>query len=76
LDAPEHVDSGNIKFKIGPSTNFFQNVIFISKNVSNLFHDLKNVKIAEKSLKIGQFGQFYPILPTFYEFKSRFEKSW
>jgi hypothetical protein len=34
------------------------------------------LKIAEKGLKIGQFGQFYPILPTFYEFKSRFEKSW
>jgi hypothetical protein len=39
---------------------------------SNVFHDLKNVKIAEKSLKIGQ---LLPILATFYEFKSRFEKS-
>jgi hypothetical protein len=29
-----------------------------------VFHDLKNVKIAEKSLKIGQL----PILDTFYEF--------
>jgi hypothetical protein len=32
LDTPEHVDSGNMKFKIGrrssvASTNFFQNVI-------------------------------------------------
>jgi poly-D-alanine transfer protein DltD len=33
--------------------DFFENV-----------HDLKNVKIAEKSLKIGQ---FLPILATFYE---------
>jgi hypothetical protein len=30
------------------------------------------VKIAAKSLKIGQ---FLPILATFYEFKSRFEKN-
>jgi hypothetical protein len=44
--------------------------------MSLIKNDLKNVKIAEKSLKIGQFGQFYPILATFYEFKSRFEKSW
>jgi hypothetical protein len=43
-------------------------------NVSNLFHDLKNVKIAEKSLKIGQ---FYPILPTFTpNLNHVFEKSW
>jgi hypothetical protein len=38
-----------------------------------VFHDLKNVKIAEKSLKIGQ---LLPILATFYEFESVFEKSW
>jgi hypothetical protein len=31
---------------------------------SNVFHDLKNVKIAEKHLKIGQ---FLPILATFYD---------
>jgi hypothetical protein len=41
------------------------------KNCSNVLHvhDLKNVKIVEKSLKIGQ---YLPILATFYEFKSRF----
>jgi hypothetical protein len=33
----------------------------------------KNDQKGEKSLKIGQ---FCPILPKFYEFKSRFEKSW
>jgi sugar phosphate permease len=44
-----------------------------SKTVSGVFHDLKNVKIAEFFLKIGQLLQ---ILATFYEFKSRFEKSW
>jgi hypothetical protein len=44
-----------------------------SKNVSNVFHDLKNVKIAKRSLKISL---FWPILATFYEFKSHFEKSW
>jgi hypothetical protein len=54
---------------------FFEKVSFLDCIRSkNLLHDLKNVKIAEKSLKIGQ---FYPILPTFYEFlKSRFDKSW
>jgi hypothetical protein len=41
------------------------------KTVSRVFHDLKNVKIAEKNLQIGQ---LLPILDTFYEFKSRFEK--
>jgi hypothetical protein len=30
-----------------------------TRTVSNVFHDLKNVKIAAKSLKIGQ---FLPIL--------------
>jgi hypothetical protein len=29
-----------------------------SKTVSNVFHGLKNVKIAENSSKIGQFCQF------------------
>jgi hypothetical protein len=58
---------------------FFKSLIFEcnhSKTVRDVFHDLKNVKnvkIAEKSLKIGQ---LLPILVTFYEFKSRFEKSW
>jgi hypothetical protein len=46
-----------------------------SENVSNVFHDLKNVKIAEKDWKSVNFGQFWPILATIYEFKSRFEKS-
>jgi hypothetical protein len=41
-----------------------------SKTVSNLFHDLKKVKVDKESLKIGQ---ILPILATFYEFKSRFE---
>jgi hypothetical protein len=38
---------------------FFKSFIFEynhSKTVSGVFHDLKNVKIAEKSLKIGQYG--------------------
>jgi hypothetical protein len=39
--------------------NFFEKLIFYSicsKTVSNVFHDLKNVKIAQtQSLKIGQF---------------------
>jgi hypothetical protein len=54
---------------------FLKNLNFLrnrTKTVSNVFHDLKNVKIAAKSLKIGQ---FLPILATFYEFKSRFEKN-
>jgi hypothetical protein len=34
---------------------------FNRSTVSGVFHDLKNVKIAEKSLKIGQ---FLPILAT------------
>jgi hypothetical protein len=38
------------------------------KNVWDVFHDLKNVKIAQRSLKICQ---FWPILAIFYEFKSR-----
>jgi hypothetical protein len=36
---------------------FFKSFIFKynhSKTVSGVFHDLKNVKIAEKSLKLGQ----------------------
>jgi hypothetical protein len=72
LDTPEHVDSENIKLKIGPRTFLYQLFciklakidqkskvsIFLknsflfsirSKTVSNVFHDLKNVKIAEKS---------------------------
>jgi hypothetical protein len=39
---------------------FFKSFIFEynhSKTVSGVFHDLKNVKIAEKSLKIGQLLQ-------------------
>jgi hypothetical protein len=38
-----------------------------SKTVCGVFHDLKHVKIAEKSLKIGQLLQ---ILATFYQFKN------
>jgi hypothetical protein len=34
-------------------SNFFLMKLF--KNCSNVLHDLKNVKIVEKSLKIGQF---------------------
>jgi hypothetical protein len=34
---------------------------------------MKNVKNCRKRTKIGQ---FWSILATFYEFKSRFEKSW
>jgi hypothetical protein len=44
-----------------------------SKNVYGVFHDLKNVKIVPQKLKICQ---FWLILATFYEFKSRLEKSW
>jgi hypothetical protein len=55
---------------------FFEKVILYcirSKNVWDVFHDLKNVEIATKSLNICQ---FWPILATFYEFKSCSEKSW
>jgi hypothetical protein len=38
-----------------------------SKTVWDVFHDLKNVKIAEKVLNRSIFA-------TFYEFKSRFEE--
>jgi hypothetical protein len=38
---------------------------FEKSHVFNLFHDLKNVKIAEKRLKIGPFGQFYPHFMNF-----------
>jgi hypothetical protein len=44
---------------------FFKSLIFEfnhSKTVFDVFHDLKNVKIAEKSLKIGQ---LLPILGNF-----------
>jgi hypothetical protein len=44
-----------------------------SKTVSGVFHDLKNVKNDQKSLKIGQvlpifanFGQFQPIFMNFH----------
>jgi hypothetical protein len=54
--------------------DFFCKISFFecnrSKTVYDVFHDLMNVKIAEKSLKD------WSILATFYEFKSRFEKSW
>jgi hypothetical protein len=43
-----------------------------TKNVYDVFHDLKNMKIAQRSVNIGHFG---PILAIFYEFKSHFEKS-
>jgi hypothetical protein len=36
--------------------------LFRSKNVSNMFHDLKNLRIAQRSLKICQFR---PILASF-----------
>jgi hypothetical protein len=55
---------------------FFKSIIFECNNsetVWDVFHDLKNVKIAEHFLKIGQ---LLPILATFYEFESVFEKSW
>jgi hypothetical protein len=42
--------------------DFFLNECNHTKTVSGVFHDLK---IAEKSLKIGQ---LLPILATFYEF--------
>jgi hypothetical protein len=67
--APEHVDSENINLKIGHGRGFYQlwpKIQFFgfffkslisefnySKTVWDVFHDLKNVKIAEKSLKIG-----------------------
>jgi hypothetical protein len=57
---------------------FFKSFIFEynhSKTVSGVFHDLNNVKIAEKSLKIGQLLQILANFTTFYEFKSRFEKN-
>jgi hypothetical protein len=44
---------------------FFKSLIFEcnhSKTVCGVFHDLKNVKIAEKSLKIDQ---LLPILANF-----------
>jgi hypothetical protein len=72
LNAPEHVDYENGKSKQTnqfwyppppPSTNFFQNVSRIGIKLAKI--DLKNVKIAEKSLKIGQ---FLPVFATFYEF--------
>jgi hypothetical protein len=71
------VDSGNINLKIGLFVCLFvltrpgrdaQGVIFEcnqSKTVSHVFHDLKNVKIAENSLKIGQ---LLPILANFSQF--------
>jgi hypothetical protein len=37
----------------------------IAKIVWDVFHDLKNVKMAQRSWKICQ---FWPILATFYEF--------
>jgi hypothetical protein len=55
---------------------FLKSLIFEcnhSKTVWGVFHDQKNEKIAEKSLKIGQ---LLPILATFYEFESVFEKRW
>jgi hypothetical protein len=63
LDTPEHVDSEKLnryifskRGKINQKWNlsiFFKKLH--SKTVSDVFHDLKNVKIAEKSLNIGQF---------------------
>jgi hypothetical protein len=51
----------------------FLNVIILKLSV---FHDLKNVKIAENILKICQFFAVLANLKaTFYEFKTRFEKS-
>jgi hypothetical protein len=54
-------------------SNYF--ILFVLKlSLIPHVHGLKNVKIAEKVLKLGQFLQ---ILATFYQFfKSRFEKSW
>jgi hypothetical protein len=106
LDAPEHVDSGNMKFKIGrrssvyqlfskcditsmnvaeigkkwPKNDFFWKSLILycirSKNVWDVFYDLKMWKKPKKVLKSVNFAQCWPILATFYEFKSRFEKSW
>jgi hypothetical protein len=39
----------------------------------DFFEDLKK---PEEVLKSVNFDQFWPILAIFYEFKSRFEKSW
>jgi hypothetical protein len=52
---------------------FFKSLIFECNYSKTVPDDLKNVKIADFFFKIGQ---LLPILATFYEFKSRFEKSW
>jgi hypothetical protein len=66
LDSPEHVDSENIKLKIGvrpPFTNFFQNVIVIHKmwlklakldrfsNFLGFFHVFQVVKHTQNSFR-------------------------
>jgi hypothetical protein len=57
--------------KVTKNSNFWiflKSLIFEfnhSKTVWDVFHDLKNVKIAEKSLKIGQ---LLPILGNFSQF--------
>jgi hypothetical protein len=72
LDTPEHVDSENIKLKIGPRSLLDQlfskrdfylpKTVFVLRMSLNVFHDLKNVKMATISLKICQ---FWPILTNF-----------
>jgi hypothetical protein len=58
----------------------FEKVIFDYIRCKNVFHDLKNVKNSPKKFEnqsiLTNFDQFWPILAVFYEFKSRFEKSW
>jgi hypothetical protein len=49
---------------------FFRKVSFLNVIVLKLSEKHEN---SRKSLKIGQ---LLPILATFYEFKSHFEKSW
>jgi hypothetical protein len=41
--------------------------LLVVKNVSNVFHNLKNVKIAQKSLKSDNFDQWWPILAIFFK---------
>jgi hypothetical protein len=82
LDAPEHVDSGNIKFKIGRRSSVYQ--LFSKRDLKihkmwlklgKIVNTVKNETFSKKS-KNSIFGHFLPISAIFIEVKSRFEKSW
>jgi hypothetical protein len=70
LDSPEHVESENIKFKIGHRSSAYQ--LFSKRDLNSSFLErfYSKYEIFQKNRKIP----FLPIFATFYKLKITFFK--